>query len=116
MEMTKRLRLWFQEEKFRQLLNKFGESLAPNFKETKSNDDVVYACVGYLAGNGNDETIEVVVSGTKNQTGYVAWVVLTIFMGITALFIVCFFGRYCETKTHVPITAEKKDDKSFIES
>merc|ERR1712204_102097 len=106
-----------QIEKFRQLLDKFGDNLAPNFKETQSmnDDDIVYACVGYLV-DGNDEVIEVVIDDDgQTQTGYIGWIVLTTFMGITALAIVCFFGKYCETKTHVPLTVDKKNDKSFIE-
>merc|ERR1712129_386427 len=71
--------------------------------------------MGYLV-DGNDEVIEVVIDDDgQTQTGYIGWIVLTTFMGITALAIVCLVGKYCETKTHVPLTVDKKDDKSFIE-
>merc|ERR1712228_441693 len=103
-----------QLQKFRELLDKFGDSLSPNFKEVQNTGVSVFGCVGYLDG-GNDEVVEAVIPQTDSEHN-IGWIVLVFAMMFGAIVMVCCIARKCETVTHKPLTTEKKkDNKSFIE-
>ena len=100
-----------QMQKFRELLNKFGDSLSPNYKETQVSDATVYGCIGYLADDNGVINVAVVTDDKHN----VGWTILVIFMMLTAFAIICIFGMKCETKTHKPLTTKKNGKKRIVE-
>ena len=111
-----------QMAKFRELLNRFGDPLSPNFKELQVSDATVYGCVGYLDNRRSDQVNDVVIDADETERGF-GWIVLILVMMFVVLAGVCLFALKCETVTHKPLTTDKKkkktkgtdDGKDFIE-